>query len=127
MLPDVSEFQSIAARERRARAAKVIAALSAGHSQKEVAAAVGLSKRTVQTIASAHGLVAHRERPWTKSEDAVVRSLYGKKGGAASIIARKLKRTRNEVIGRAYRMGLSKPACAEKVYPTLRIKKAGEE
>lgn len=44
---------------------------------------------------------------WTAKEDAILRKLYGKEPVVQT--AARLKRTKNEVIGRARRLGLNKP------------------
>lgn len=43
---------------------------------------------------------------WKPGEDAVLRSEYGKGKCSAALIAKRLGRNRDEVIGRAHRLGL---------------------
>lgn len=48
-------------------------------------------------------------KPWNASEDAILKSNYGREGVTAEKIGEVLGRTRNSVIGRAHGLGLSKP------------------
>lgn len=60
--------------------------------------------------------------PWTAEDDALLRRRWNEKGGAAAI-GRELSRTRNAVIGRASRLGLS----VSRVVVRVRQRRAGEE
>lgn len=48
---------------------------------------------------------------WTAEEERMVRTWYGKR--SARVIAEQIGRTRNEVIGKARRLGLSRPLVSE--------------
>jgi len=52
-----------------------------------------------------------RSQPWTAKEERIVRSGYGRR--SARMIAAQIGRTRNEVIGKARRLGLGKPQSLE--------------
>lgn len=96
----------------------------------EVAKKVGVRKEYVRTVRQrtssdgsavmsradqrwvlAHPPPACQNPPshWSEAEDQVLFDRYGKPGHSAYSIAVALNRTRNEVIGRANRLGLCKP------------------
>ena len=49
-----------------------------------------------------------KSKVWVEAEDAVLRAKYGTARGMVRVIAKELGRTRNEVIGRAFRLGLGR-------------------
>ncbi len=83
---------------------------------QHAADAAGLSRQVLANHLVRQGL--HNPGPfepaWSCSEDQVLRAKYGNYQYSARNIATELKRTRNEVIGRAHRLGLSKPMARDK-------------
>jgi IS30 family transposase len=91
-----------------AERATIVAMHADGASFKEIGERLGRCESSARGFLTRTG----RHKPvrslssWTRAEDAVLRRRYGKPPNSAATIARELGRTRNEVIGRAYRLGL---------------------
>ena len=69
-----------------------------------------LNRKSLHNNLTRRGLhtPATDDRPWTPAEEGFLHREYDGVRGKATIIARALNRTRNEVIGKANRMGLCK-------------------
>ena len=72
----------------------------------------GVKRKSLQQALQRRGLYqpGPAPGPWQSSDEQFVRSVYKRKGWSAARVARDLGRTRNEVIGKANRMGLSAPS-----------------
>lgn len=75
----------------------------------------GVSPARVAAFLSREGLYVPKKAPpkVTAAERRVVERLYGQPGVSARDIAKRLGRTRNEIIGIAYRMGLAKSSAGK--------------
>lgn len=76
-----------------------------------IAEAVGVNRCNFDGYLIRHGLrwrVSTGIVTWTRDKDALLKERYGKYPGAVAEIAKKLKTTRNSVIGRAHRLGLAR-------------------
>mgnify|MGYP001586670874 CR=1 FL=1 len=77
----------------------------------EIGAIFGLTRETIGHIGKAAGVVRRRPTacvyeatPWSGAEADAVRRQYGKV--KVRLLAQQLGRTRNEIIGKAHRLGL---------------------
>ena len=95
---------------RNAEKAKIVALHKRGMPFTRIAEALGRSDTVVANHVVRVGLykIGERNAPWSGEEDAVLRAKYGTARGMVRVIAKELGRTRNEVIGRAFRLGLSR-------------------
>jgi hypothetical protein len=91
----------------------------------------GITRQAIHYIGARYGVFRTRSGrvvdPWTSWSDADIRFLrhhYRKPGWSARRIADELGRTRNEVIGKANRMGLTSPKRAEGLPPASRNRPA---
>lgn len=83
-------------------------ALARGEPIDQLARRFLLSERYVRDLGV--GLGTQAWTPWSAADIAVVQAHYGQPGWSAQRIAAVLGRTRNEVIGKARRLGLSDPS-----------------
>jgi len=91
--------------------AKARELLERGMPIKHVADAVGAPHGSVHRYAVEQGYHTPKERHaivWDKPKDDLIRQLYNKEWGNVRIIAARIGCTRDSVIGRANRLGLSK-------------------
>ena len=95
-----------------AEKAKIAALHKRGMPLSHIAEALGRSGTAVAKHLVRAGLykLGERNAPWSGGEDALLRSKYGTARGMVRVIAKELGRTRNEVIGRAFRLGLGRKA-----------------
>jgi hypothetical protein len=91
--------------------ARILPLLDRGMPHTHVAETVGVTSGTVRRVAKKHRSYkpTRDEQAWTDKETAFLRKHYKTKDWSAADIAVKLGRTRDEVIGRANRLGLCKP------------------
>jgi ribosomal protein S13 len=90
--------------------AAIVTLHEAGVPHTHISERIGRAAKAAHAYLVREGLhmPANDKAPWSASEDRVLRRKYGKPRSSASTIATELGRTRNEVIGRAYRLGLNK-------------------
>ena len=89
--------------------------LRPAHIAQETGCSIHLVRRFLdRTGLRKIGCEGIEQHPWEKYEDDTVRQLYG--AVSAARIGEKLNRTRNEVIGRANRLGLTKPRGSKEIF-----------
>jgi hypothetical protein len=87
----------------------IVAAHKRGFRPASIADMTGRSSEGIRKHLTDLGVFQPAWQPWPDDEEDFLRRHYKTKGWSAAKIAVKLGRTRNEVIGKAHRLGLSKP------------------
>lgn len=90
-------------------AARLVALYERGMPILHIADVLGRGARHVWRwlVRNGHHTPADDYEAWSEAEDARLRQEYGD-WGAATRLAKELSRSRNEIIGRAWRLGLSR-------------------